>query len=62
MQTIGLSRIHANISYDTPLFNIKINGDILKALPFKKCAQFADFKLCLKIFSDLDCFNIIKSE
>ena len=47
-----------------PAYNnkIKIIYDIIKALPFKKCVKSTDFKLCLKIFSDFDCFNINESE
>jgi len=43
-------------SHTTRPYNndIKIIYDILKALPFKKCVKSTDFKLCLKIFSDLD--------
>jgi len=52
------------VSHTTRPYNndIRIIYDILKALPFKKCVKSADFKLCLPIISDLDCFNIDESE
>jgi len=58
-------RIHrpTSISYRSPYHNnIKTIYDILKALPFKRCVESIDFKLCLKTFSDFDCFNINESE
>jgi len=60
MHTIGYMQVFLT----TRPYNININiiYDIFKALPFKKSGKSTNFKLCLKIFIDLDCFNINENE
>jgi len=42
--------------------NIKSIYGLFKTPPFEKCVKSTDFNLRLKLFSDLDCFNINESE
>ena len=65
MQAIGRRRIHASISYDTPLNNSNSNKTIyyrLKTLPFKNLVKSIEDRLLLKTLSDLDCFTVSESE
>jgi len=63
MQAIGRRRIHASISYNTPLNNSnKTIYDKLKTRPFKNLVKSIECKLLLKTLSDLDCLTVSESE
>jgi len=59
-QAVGRRRIHASISYDTPLNNAHTKiYDILKTLPFKNVVKSNEYKLFLNTLSDFDCLTLI---
>jgi len=63
MQAIGRRRIHASISYNTPLnTSNKTIYDKLKTRPFKNLVKSIEYKLLLKTLSDLDCLTVSESE
>jgi hypothetical protein len=63
MPAIERRRVHASISYDTPLNNSnRTICDELRALLFKNLVESDEYKLLLKTLSDCKCFDISESE